>query len=369
LHLSHDSGRLRAQRATEKKKSLDHDLATGRAGTPSDKMERMHWEPIADQPDYDDDYAKSMDSTHTEEHHPKQMDWLLFMAANCQWRPPAADQQPNDAIDTAPVPPSAPSTPENPTRSISRRTPERKASRELSDTAIQPRALWATDTDIEGLAQEDILWIVAVHDAAVLNSALVSILAARGVAAALAGWKAAQAGEQAARQARAVGIGRQPAVSRQHADSSESVAASVGQPPDSGGQTTVNKQPPQQTAVAMASRQPQRWDPDKVDSEVWPMGLEAVGYKLYTVQWTAAEDQAASSSKVDQQRQQKKQQNEQQNRREQQQHDYTKKAADMQQHQQQWSPRQKPRQQVYKNTTSTRTLGANSPRAGDDWAD
>ena len=25
--------------------------------------------------------------------------------------------------------------------------------------------------------------------------------------------------------------------------------------------------------------------------------------------------------------------------------------------------------QVYKNTTSTRTLGANSPRAGDDWAD
>ena len=25
--------------------------------------------------------------------------------------------------------------------------------------------------------------------------------------------------------------------------------------------------------------------------------------------------------------------------------------------------------QVYKNTTSTRTLGANSPRAGDDWPD
>ena len=26
-------------------------------------------------------------------------------------------------------------------------------------------------------------------------------------------------------------------------------------------------------------------------------------------------------------------------------------------------------QEVYKNTTSTRTLGANSPRAGDDWPD
>ena len=61
----------------------------------------------------------------------------------------------------------APSTPEQPTQSISRLTPGRgKSLRESSDT-IQPRALWTTDTGSGEMAQEDTRWVVAVHDAAV----------------------------------------------------------------------------------------------------------------------------------------------------------------------------------------------------------
>ena len=39
------------------------------------------------------------------------------------------------------------------------------------------------------MPQGDTLWVVAIHDAAVLRCALMSILAARDVAAALAEWK------------------------------------------------------------------------------------------------------------------------------------------------------------------------------------
>ena len=120
------------------------------------------------------------------------------MAADCQWRSPAADQQYNDAsdpIDTAPEPPSAPSTPEQPTRSISRLTPSEDKVRELLDTQIIPRALWATEN---GMEQEQALMIVAVHDAGFLLDALAKVRAQwpNGVAAALAGWETAQAREQ-----------------------------------------------------------------------------------------------------------------------------------------------------------------------------
>ena len=60
---------------------------------------------------------------------------------------------------TTPEPPPAPSTPEQPTRSISRLTPGKgKSSRKLSDT-IKPRSLWATGT--RGMAQDESLLIVA----------------------------------------------------------------------------------------------------------------------------------------------------------------------------------------------------------------
>jgi hypothetical protein len=119
---------------------------------------------------------------------PKEMDWLLFMAANCQWRPPAVDQRHNDVADSVDATREPPSTPEQPTRAISRLTQGKSATTctgELSDTAIQPRALWGRD---EGLSQEEALQMVAAHDAGALEDALSRGLAAIGAAAALLNW-------------------------------------------------------------------------------------------------------------------------------------------------------------------------------------
>ena len=59
----------------------------------------------------------------------------------------------------------------------------------LSDTAIQPRALWGRD---EGLSQEEALQMVAAHDASALEDALSRGLAAIGATTALLNWATAK---------------------------------------------------------------------------------------------------------------------------------------------------------------------------------
>ena len=210
----------------------------------------------------------------------------LSMATTCSRS--AAQRCGGLSIDTTPEPPSAPSTPEQPTRSISRLTPSDHRSRELLDT-IKPRALWATDT--RRMAQEKALLIVEVNDASVMCEVMTEVLAVRGLVAALADWKQRLApvvyscGWQAHWM-----TPLQRRVAEKRVRQQDNTQHGEGQH-----HSAANRQPPQQATAA--DKQPQ------------------------LPQRTA------------------------QTRREQQQQDYTKKAADMQQHQRQWSPRPKPRQQ------------------------
>jgi hypothetical protein len=96
-----------------------------------------------------------------------------------------SDQDTADAPKTADTAPESPQTPEQPTIAVSRVTPSKDTTRELLDTRIVPRALWAAD---EGLRQEQALQIVAVHDAGCVLGALNKVEAQRTMAAALLDW-------------------------------------------------------------------------------------------------------------------------------------------------------------------------------------
>jgi hypothetical protein len=90
-----------------------------------------------------------------------------------------------DAPETTDTAPEPPRTPEQPTVATSRVTPPKDTPRELLDTRIVPRALWAAD---EGLRQEQALQIVAIHDAGCVLQALYKVEAQRTMAAALLNW-------------------------------------------------------------------------------------------------------------------------------------------------------------------------------------
>jgi hypothetical protein len=99
-----------------------------------------------------------------------------------------------DTHQSAQQPPSAPSTPDQPTRKVASFTPERELLGELLDTAtLLPRALWAADREQVFLSQADALQMVAIHDAGALVGALLPGLAAARVTAALTNWRAGPA--------------------------------------------------------------------------------------------------------------------------------------------------------------------------------
>jgi hypothetical protein len=99
----------------------------------------------------------------------------------------------DDTHQSAQQPPSAPSTPEQPTRKIASLIPERESLGELSDTTmLLPRALWTADREQVFLSQADALQMVAIHDAGALVGALLPGLAAARVTAALINWRAQQ---------------------------------------------------------------------------------------------------------------------------------------------------------------------------------
>ena len=154
---------------------------------------------------------------------------------------------------------SAPSTPEQPTQSISRLTPEREnISRESSDT-IKPRALWTTGTGNEEMAQEDTRWVVAIHDAAVVkrrSQYVKSILATMGMAAALAGWRATQVAAQVETQQ----------VAAQAAAQATQVATEKRNEQQQ--QLAVTKQPQQ---VTKQPQQPQQQPTEEPPQQEWTL--------------------------------------------------------------------------------------------------
>jgi flagellar biosynthesis GTPase FlhF len=262
--------------------------------------------------------------------------------------------------------PSAPSTPEQPTQSISRLTPGRETpARELSDT-IQPRALWTTGTGIEEMTHEDTLWVVAIHDAAVLRCALMSILAARDVAAALTELKQhwqqhwhsmdKQQNKQQNEQQNAQQNEQQNEPQNEPQNRQQNKQQnSQGQQPQQQTRQQQHQQHHMKKAADMQQHQ-QQWSPrqkprqqedmhkeylkrfekhvgPKQWQEIIDLSLKYEDPELTEVvqYWTIAGFKDEGAKKL-----------------------VTYSLIE--------------NKQVYKNTTSTRTLGANSPRAGDDWA-
>ena len=108
-----------------------------------------------------------------------------------------------DAPETTDTAPEPPRTPEQPTVAVSRVTPPKDTTRELLDTRIVPRALWAAD---EGLRQEHALQIVAMHDAVCVLRALSKVEAQRTMASTLLGWKHRLSDHQAQQQTISEGL-------------------------------------------------------------------------------------------------------------------------------------------------------------------